>query len=82
MVYLRYRRNAFNLTDLYIPTNNEGGESNYLSACQVDALSNGFKLRTSYADSNASGGTYVYMAFASNPFVTSTSANSIPTTAR
>ena len=76
------RRNAFNLTDLYIPTNNEGGESNYLSACQVDALSNGFKLRTSYADSNASGGTYVYMAFASNPFVTSTSANSIPTTAR
>jgi hypothetical protein len=30
-------------------------------------------------DSNGSGDTYIYMAFAENPFVTSTS---IPTTAR
>jgi hypothetical protein len=33
-----------------------------------DILSNGIKLRTSDAESNASGGTYIYMAFAENPF--------------
>jgi hypothetical protein len=33
----------------------------------ADCLSNGFKIRTS-AVSNASGGTYIYMAFAENPF--------------
>ena len=45
----------------------------------VDFLSNGFKLRTGRAGSNASGSTYIYMAFAENPFVTSTGT---PTTAR
>ena len=45
----------------------------------VDFLSNGFKLRTGRAGSNASGSTYIYMAFAENPFTTSTG---IPTTAR
>jgi len=41
---------------------------------QVDLLSNGFKLRAAAPPangSNASGGTYIYMAFASNPFKTS-----------
>jgi hypothetical protein len=33
-----------------------------------DFVSNGFKLRTSNTDRNASGGTYIYMAFAENPF--------------
>jgi len=33
-----------------------------------DALSNGFKLRQPDNDNNASGGTYIYMAFAENPF--------------
>ena len=46
----------------------------------IDHLSNGFKIRTSGAASmNASGGTYMYMAFAENPFTTSTG---IPATAR
>ena len=44
-----------------------------------DLLSNGFKLRTSDNEFNASGGTYIYMAFAENPFVTSTG---VPATAR
>jgi hypothetical protein len=44
-----------------------------------DILSNGFKWRTNSNIMNESGGTYIYMAFAENPFVTSTS---IPTTAR
>jgi hypothetical protein len=45
----------------------------------IDNLSNGFKIRESNAAINASGGTYLYMAFAENPFVSSTF---IPTTAR
>ena len=44
-----------------------------------DMYSNGFKLRTTNTSVNASGGTYIYMAFAENPFVSSTG---IPTTAR
>ncbi len=38
--------------------------SNY----DVDFLSNGFKLRTSLSDSNTSGQTYIYLAFAEQPF--------------
>jgi hypothetical protein len=34
----------------------------------LDILSNGFKVRTTSTDQNASGGTYIYMAFAENPF--------------
>ena len=45
----------------------------------LDILSNGFKLRLTDASQNGSGVDYLYMAFAENPFVTSTG---IPTTAR
>ena len=46
----------------------------------IDVLSNGFKLReASGAKFNASGDTYIYMAFAENPFVSSTGT---PVTAR
>jgi hypothetical protein len=45
----------------------------------ADFTANGFKLRNTGSDTNASGSTYIYMAFAENPFVTSTG---IPTTAR
>jgi hypothetical protein len=34
----------------------------------MDILSNGFKLRNNFTGINASGGTYIYMAFAENPF--------------
>tara|TARA_R110000822_G_scaffold197134_1_gene335071 strand:- start:25 stop:1047 length:1023 start_codon:yes stop_codon:yes gene_type:complete len=34
----------------------------------LDILSNGFKLRTTNTNENASGGTYIYAAFAENPF--------------
>jgi len=37
----------------------------------ADFLSNGFKVRDSGAYQNASGGTYVYLAFAESPFKTS-----------
>jgi len=45
----------------------------------LDMLSNGFKLRESGGGYNASGGTYIYMAFAEHPFVGS---DGVPTTAR
>ena len=45
----------------------------------IDFLSNGFKIRASHSTRNTSGGTYIYMCFAENPFTTSTG---IPTTAR
>jgi hypothetical protein len=34
----------------------------------LDELANGFKLRTANTQTNTSGGTYIYMAFAENPF--------------
>tara|TARA_Y100000310_G_scaffold110026_1_gene108497 strand:- start:31 stop:1068 length:1038 start_codon:yes stop_codon:yes gene_type:complete len=45
----------------------------------ADFLSNGFKLRGTGVDHNGSGATFIYMAFAESPFVTSTG---IPATAR
>jgi len=33
-----------------------------------DMLSNGFKLRSTNSDTNVSGGTYLVLAFAENPF--------------
>ena len=74
------KRSAFNEVNKYIRANiaNAEGSNNF----QIDMLSNGFKTRNSGAfigALNASGGSYIYMAFAENPFVTSTG---IPTTAR
>jgi len=45
----------------------------------TDHLSNGFKLRVTTTSRNGSGATYIYMAFAEHPFVSSTGT---PTTAR
>ena len=46
---------------------------------RFDFLSNGFKLRNTWTAFNSSGQEYIYVAFAQNPFVTSTG---IPCTAR
>ena len=46
---------------------------------RINLFSNGFKLTTSDKGANASGDVYIYMAFAENPFVTSTG---VPATAR
>jgi hypothetical protein len=56
--------NADGLTLLANRSDAEYGSGN----TEIDELSNGFKLRTTSASANASGGTYVYMAFASSPF--------------
>ena len=63
---------------LLASSNAAGSNAGLGNSAPIDFLSNGFKLRN--ADAYASGAnTYIYMAFAENPFVTSTG---IPTTAR
>ncbi len=63
-------RNTFNVIPTYLFADSAGAESNsaatYFSA---DILSNGFKLRAANTYGiNQSGATYIYMAFAENPF--------------
>jgi len=72
------KRNPTNLVDKQLTANANSAEGTFPYVA-VDFLSNGFKSRTTQAESNQSGSSYVYMAFAENPFVTSTG---IPTTAR
>jgi hypothetical protein len=48
----------------------------------LDILSNGFKIKRNSGRINTDGANMVYMAFAENPFVTSTDNGSIPATAR
>jgi hypothetical protein len=60
-------RDTYNLTYKELLANSTAAESSS-TVLSLDLLSNGFKLRTSNANGNASGGTYIYMAFAENPF--------------
>ena len=69
------KRNPVNQMTEFLMANVKDAESTGLN---FDFLSNGFKLRSNSGGSN-SAATYIYMAFASNPFVTSTG---IPVTAR
>jgi hypothetical protein len=70
------KRNIYNPGGLYLQPDTTLTESGPLA---IDFLSNGFKQRNNSNTTNASGVVHIYMAFAENPFVTSTS---IPTTAR
>jgi hypothetical protein len=59
-------RETYNPTDDVLWANLSNAESaNYTPQ---DFLSNGFKIKTSSTSTNASGGTYIFMAFAENPF--------------
>jgi hypothetical protein len=58
-------RNTYNVEDLYLIPNNSNAEG---TLATVDFLSNGFKLRTTDTSWNQSSATYIYMAFAENPF--------------
>jgi hypothetical protein len=48
----------------------------------IDLLSNGFKIRSTGSWTNDSANTYIYLAIAEQPFVTSIANGSIPATAR
>ena len=75
------KRNGYNGSNEVLEPNNSDAED---TTEFVDFLSNGFKWRIpntdpKYADVNGDGDTFIYAAFASEPFTTSTG---IPCTAR
>ena len=73
------KRDGFNTqNDQLFPNTNDDEEAN----TEADFLSNGFKLTRANSRMNGAAGNYVFIAFAENPFVTSTGNGSIPTTAR
>ena len=59
-------RNPYNLAANKLEPNSSNAESS--SYDMLDILSNGFKLRTADAGTNAGGTTYIYAAFAEVPF--------------
>jgi len=71
------KRPGFNESDNLAPNNNavENTSNDF-----VDLVSNGFKLRS--GTYSASGVTYIYMAFAENPFVANDSGTAVPVVAR
>ena len=62
-------RNTYNTVtnDLYP----DSSSAEYAAGDAIDILSNGFKLRATGATFNGSGETYIYAAFAENPFTLS-----------
>ncbi len=73
------KRLGYNTNYSFLIPNESNAENTTTSTANLDIVSNGCKIRGSTGHTNTSGGTYIYMAFAENPFVTSTG---IPTTAR
>ena len=71
------KRSTFNAVGRYLRPNVSGAEDS--GEDYLDLLSNGFKLKNTGNRFNDADGTYIFMAFAESPFVTSTG---IPTTAR
>jgi len=60
-------RDQYNVADAWLYADSSSAEVSN-SSTRIDFLSNGFKLRGDSSTQNGSGGTYVYMAFAENPF--------------
>ena len=58
------RQNSYNPVTAQIYPNLSSAE---VAQVDLDILSNGFKIRNSANFENASGGTYIYMAFAEQP---------------
>jgi len=72
------KRTTYNVMSTFLLANSSAADETNINR-NIDFLSNGFKLRNSDTSLNFSGYTYIYMAFAENPFVTS---GGIPVTAR
>jgi len=62
------KREGYNVDNDPLLANTNGAEG---TSDMIDLLSNGFKLRTTSEAVNESSATYIYMALAENPFVTS-----------
>jgi hypothetical protein len=60
-------RNTYNVADLLLEPNSSGAQST-AAGYVLDFLSNGIKLRGTASGINASGATYIFMAFAESPF--------------
>ena len=73
------KRLGYNTVDTYIKANAGAAEDTGVSSHAMDFLSNGFKHRGNNDEVNGSGEAYIYMAFAENPFVTS---SGVPALAR
>ena len=65
------KRAGFNVNDDYLAANTSAAEVTGNTYQNLDLLANGFKMRGSGTGTNTSGETYVYMAFAEQPFVNS-----------
>ena len=61
-------RDTFNPLDTTILWDDSGAEVSSVSVYGVDILANGFKLRTTSANYNTSGNTYIYGAWGDVPF--------------
>jgi hypothetical protein len=72
------KRDTFNQMDAWLYANSTSAEDNS-DERDVDFLSNGFKFRNAGGPTSYSGRTYIYMAFAEHPLVSS---KGVPTTAR
>jgi hypothetical protein len=59
-------RNTYNPSGLTLQANTAAVEGN--NTPTLDILSNGFKLRSTYSSYNTSSATFIYAAFAENPF--------------
>ena len=62
------KRDSFNVVDLALSPNLSNAED-VTGSDESDFLSNGIKMRNTGNALNASGGTYIYMAFAEEPLV-------------
>jgi hypothetical protein len=58
-------RNTYNVANARLLAESSGAE---ITGAGVDIVSNGFKIRNTDTSYNGSGQTYIYMAFAENPF--------------
>ena len=63
------KRSPFNVQDNFLQANDADPEAAAGGTGIWDALSNGFKLRQNLSSTNASGGTFLYLAFADQSLV-------------
>jgi len=74
-------RSPSNVVLKYLLANNNAVENTSASQ-DLDLLSNGFKIRNTNNGGNTNAETYIYSAFAENPFVATSGSTGVPVTAR